>query len=298
MMNALRLMAMMVACAWPASASAEVRVIDDRAVPVVLQRPAKRIISLAPHATELLFAAGAGDRIVGTIEFSDFPPAAKAIPRIGSSALLDLEQIVRLDPDLIVVWLHGNAQSQLDRLQRLGVPMFYTESRKLEDIPRALLQFGTLAGSESTARKAAADFSTRLGALRARYAQRSPVPLFWQVWARPLLTINGQQLINDVIRLCGGVNIYERAPMLVPAITIEAVVEANPEAIITTSSDSAADGSDGLDLWRKLPSLRATTLGNLLVLDAEKIHRQSPRILEGAGQLCEQLDLVRSRRKP
>ena len=285
----------LLACLAATAAQAVVGVTDDRGSNVQLPEPAKRIVSLAPHITELLFAAGAGERVVGTTEFSDYPAAAQAIPRVGSSALLDLERIVQLKPDLIVVWGHGTPESQLDRLRSLGLPLFYNEPRVLNDVPRDLLQLGILAGTEPQARRAAEVFSTRLDRLRSRYADRRQVRLFWQVWEHPLLTISGRHFISDVIRLCGGVNVFEALQALVPAVAVESVVAANPEAIITTKTD-AADGSDGLDTWRKLPSLAATTRGNLIALDADTIHRASPRILDGAAALCEQLESVRAGR--
>jgi iron complex transport system substrate-binding protein len=275
---------------------ADIRVVDDSGAAVILQSPAKRIVSLAPHATELLFAAGAGERIVGTTEFSDYPEAAKKIPRVGSSSLLDMDRVVSLKPDLIVVWWHGSSQNQQDKLRTLGVPIFQSELRKLDDIPRALLELGTLAGTEDDARRAARAFTARREALRARYSNASPVTLFWQVWARPLLTINGRHLISDVIRLCGGVNVFDRLSPLVPAVNMEAVVAENPEAIVTTRTDASVNQEEGLADWRALTHLRATRNHNLIVLDADTIHRQSPRVLDGAEALCERLQDVRARR--
>jgi iron complex transport system substrate-binding protein len=278
------------------SVRGDIRVVDDSGAAVVLQSPAKRIVSLAPHATELLFAAGAGNRIVGTTEFSDYPEAAKKIPRVGSSSLLDMDRVVSLKPDLIVVWWHGSSQNQQDKLKTLGVPIFQNEPRTLDDIPRALLELGTLAGTEDDARRAARAFTARREALRVRYANASPVTLFWQVWARPLLTVNGRHLISDVVRLCGGVNVFDRLSPLVPAVNMEAVVAANPEAIVTTRTDASVNQEEGLAEWRALPHLRATLRHNLIVLDADTIHRQSPRILDGADALCERLEDVRARR--
>ncbi len=285
----------LIACAAAAGAQALVRVVDDRGSTVELHAPAKRIVSLAPHITELLFAAGAGERVVGTTDFSDYPDAAKTIPRVGSSSLLDLERIVLLKPDLIVAWGHGTPASQLERLGGLGIPLFYNEPHVLSDLPRAILQFGMLAGTEVRARRAADEFSARLADLRSRYAKRRPVALFWQVWAHPLLTVNGRHLISDVIRLCGGVNVFAHLPALVPTVSTEAVIGANPEVIVTTTTDAAADGSDGLDAWRRMPWLRATKEGNLIAIDAETIHRATPRVLDGATALCERLEDVRAR---
>jgi len=293
------LTAAMLGClAWLCGApgAAAVQAIDDVGITVVLQAPARRIVSLAPHTTELLFAAGAGERIVGTTDFSDYPDAAQRIPRIGSSTLLDLERVVSLNPDLIVVWLSGGSAAQLARIRALGVPVFHSEPRTLADIPSALERLGVLAGTPAEAQKAAAAFSARAAALRARYANRSPVPLFWQVWARPLLTVNGRHIISDVVGLCGGRNLFAALSPLVPPVSVEAVIEADPEAIVTTSNDATPRGDEGLEIWRALPKLRATARGNLVALRAETIHRQSPRILDGAAALCERLEEVRARR--
>ena len=275
---------------------ADIRVVDDSGAEVVVQVAAKRIVSLAPHATELLFAAGAGDRIVGTTEFSDYPEAAKKIARVGSSSLLDMDRVVALKPDLIVAWWHGSSQNQQKKLKVLGVPIFQSEPRTLDDIPRALLELGMLAGTEDEARRAASAFTARSDALRARYEKASPVTLFWQVWARPLLTVNGHHLISDVVRLCGGANVFDRLSPLVPAVSMEAVVAADPEAIVTTRTDASMNQEEGLAEWRALSHLRATVRRNLIVLDADTIHRQSPRVLDGANALCERLQDVRMRR--
>lgn len=286
-------------------ALAEIRVIDDAGRTIVLQAPARRIISLAPNITETLFAAGAGDRIVATVRYADSPPAAKQIPRVGDSFLLDMERIAALQPDLIVVWLHGNAEHQLNQLRVLNIPIFESEPRRLADIPRTLLTMGLLAGTMPAARKAAADFAAGVMKLRERYADQSPVTVFYQIWQRPLLTVNGKQIVADVIRLCGGRNVFADQPLLVPAIDAEAVLAANPEAIVTTATDadqgSATDVDKEVDpfaIWRKLPSLRATAGNNFIFLTSDAISRQSPRILDGARELCGELAAVRARRKP
>ena len=253
---------------------ADIRVVDDSGAEVVVRAAA----------------------IVGTTEFSDYPAAARKIVRVGSSSLLDMDRVVALKPDLIIAWWHGSSQNQQEKLKVLGVPIFQSEPRTLDDIPRALLELGALAGTEDEARRAAGAFIARRDALRARYAKASPVTLFWQVWARPLLTVNGHHLISDVVRLCAGVNVFDRLSPLVPAVSMEAVVAADPEAIVTTRTDASANQEEGLAEWRALPHLRATMHRNLIVLDADTIHRQSPRILDGADALCERLQDVRMRR--
>ena len=276
-------------------ACARVEVVDDTGAAVVLAAPARRIVSLAPHTTELLFAAGAGDRVVGAVEYSDYPAAAKTLPRVGSSSLLDMERIAALKPDLVVVWRSGTSAARVEAIRALGIPVYFNEPHTLAGIAATLVKLGTLAGTGDEARRAAETFTTRMDALRERYARRRAVPLFWQVWARPLLTINGRHVISDAVRLCGGVNVFAGLAPLVPAVTVEAVVAADPEAIVTTGSDATAAHDDGLELWRELPRMRATSRGNLIVLDADAIHRQSARVLDGVEALCARLDDVRMR---
>jgi iron complex transport system substrate-binding protein len=273
------------------SAAAAIDATDDAGKVVTLQAPAKRIISMAPHITELLHAAGAGERIVGTVEYSDFPEAAKRIPRIGNYNSLDLERIVALKPDLIVVWLHGNPQAQIDRLLALGIPVFHNEPTRLTDIARSIETLGKLAGSAPQATAAAVAFRARVEELRTRYADRAPVSLFYQVWSKPLTTLNGTHLVGDVIALCGGRSLFADLKPKAPVVAMEAVIEADPEAIISTGLSK-----DGLDLWAKWTRMRAVKNGHLFVLDGNLINRHGPRIADGAGRLCEILDQVRRKR--
>ncbi len=275
--------------------AAEIQLTDDAGRSVSLKQPAQRIISLTPHMTELLFAAGAGAHVVGTVAYSNYPEEAQRIARIGDSAQLDLERIVALKPDLVVVWQYGNAQRQLDKLLRLGIPVYYNEPRRLPDIARAIEQLGRLAGTEAVALPAAHAFLARVAALRRRYAGRTPVTLFFQIWDQPLLTVNGEHLITDVIRLCGGRNLFAGLAPLTPEISTEAVLAADPEAIIGVTAEAGEAGN--LDAWKQWPRLRAVERGNLFVIDSDLISRNTPRILDGAAQLCEQLDAARAKRK-
>lgn len=277
------------------AAGAEIRLSDDAGRSLSLKQPARRIISLAPHLTELLFAAGAGAQVVGTVEFSNFPPAALSIPRIGDSAQLDLERIVALKPDLLLVWRDGNAQRQLEKLLHLGVPVFYNEPRHLPDIARAIEQFGLLAGTEAVALPAAHAFTARLAQLRRRYAAGAPVSLFFQIWDQPLMTVNGEHLISDIIRLCGGRNLFAGLKPLTPEISIEAVIAADPEAIGGVTTEPGRAGN--LDAWRQWPRMKAVAGGNLFVIDSDLISRNTPRILDGAEALCGNLAAVRARRR-
>lgn len=273
------------------AAAAGISVVDDAGRTVTLKGPARRIVSLAPHLTELLFAAGAP--VVGTVEYSDFPEAAKRVPRIGDSAQLDLERVVALRPDLIVIWQHGNAQRQLNALLQLGIPAFYNQPNRLADIGRGIERFGRLAGTESVALPAVRAFAAREAELRARYAGRSPVSIFFQIWERPLMTVNGDHLISDVIRLCGGRNVFGDMRPLASSVSTEAVLEADPDAIGGTTGEVNTTGR--IDQWNQWPRLKAVARGNLFVIPSDLISRHSPRILDGVQQMCEYLEAARAR---
>ncbi|HED18041.1 MAG TPA: cobalamin-binding protein [Gammaproteobacteria bacterium] len=274
----------------PLSAQA-LEVADDTGQRVYLEKPAQRIVSLAPHITELLFAAGAGDAVVGAVSYSDYPPEAARLANVGNYEHLNLEAIVELQPDLVVAWKSGNPVAQIEQLSRLGLPVFYSEPRRLEDIANNLKRLGRLAGSEDTANAAAARFSEHTQRLKARYSRAKPVRVFYQIWHRPLMTINGEHLISQVINLCGGRNIFSDLATLAPTVGLEAVLAANPEVII--ASGMAAQQPQWLDQWRKWPQIAAVKNRQLYIIPPDLIQRQTPRVLEGAEQMCKQLEQAR-----
>lgn len=281
-------------CGLAAVAHAGIDLTDDAGNTLRLERPAQRIVSLAPHITELLFAAGAGAQVVGVVAYSDFPPQAASLPQVGGYSKVDLEAVAALRPDLVVAWKSGNRNTHLDRLRALGIAVFINEPRNLKDIARSLEQFGRLAGTEAVAADAAQAFRTRHAALAARYSERPPVRTFYQIWDRPLMTINDAHLIGDVIRLCGGHNVFGSLGTLAPTVGVEAVLAANPEAIIASGMGTARP--EWLDQWKRWPELAANANGHLFFIPPDILQRHTPRILDGASQLCEQLETVRKQR--
>jgi iron complex transport system substrate-binding protein len=279
--------------AWSCVASAQVRVVDDYGNEVRLVAPAARIVSLSPHLTELLYAAGAGGRIVGALEFSDYPAEARALPRVGSDAGIDLEAVMALQPDLVVAWPNAGSLRAVNRLADLRLPVFRSEPRELEDIPRTLQRLGALAGTQSQASRAAAAFRARVRELERRYSKRATVRVFYQVWDRPLVTVNGEHVITKVMRLCGGVNVFASLPLIAPEIDREAVLRADPQVIVASGSDGERPA--WLDAWKAFPGLTAAERGNLYAIAPELIQRHTPRLLDGAERLCRILDEVRTR---
>ena len=264
---------------------------DDRGQRLRLDAPVQRIVSLAPHLTELLYAAGAGPAVVGTPAFTDYPAAAQAVPVIGDAAAIDVERIVALRPDLVVAWRSGTPPQAVAELERLGLPVLVLEPDGLEGIAAEIETLGRAAGSDAVADAAAAHFRARVAALRRDYQHRRRVTLFYQVWRAPLMTVGGRQIIGEVIDLCGGANIFAHLPHLVPTVSPEAVLAADPEAIVTGSEQPAAEA---LRVWRRWPQMRAVRQGNLLVIPPDDISRATPRLLDGAQRLCRALDRVRA----
>jgi iron complex transport system substrate-binding protein len=284
----------LLACLITCHATAAISVHDDYGNTVTLQKPAQRIISMAPHVTEMLFAAGGGDHIVGVVSYSDFTEAAKRIPQIGDNRDVDIERVIAMKPDLIVVWRHGSSDKQVELLRKLGYPMFFSEPHKLEDIPDSLIRLGQLLGTDKEAQAAAADLHRKLDALNAHYANRPPVRLFYQVWDKPLFTLNGQHIVSDAIRLCGGVNIFADMKTTAPSVGIEAVLQEDPEAIIGTAEKSPSDG--GVAMWKRYPTMTAVQRGNLFLLDGNLLNRPGPRMMAGTAALCELLERARINR--
>ncbi|HJV00561.1 MAG TPA: cobalamin-binding protein [Burkholderiaceae bacterium] len=273
---------------------AAITVRDDAGNTVTLARPAQRVIAMAPHITELLFAAGGGERVVGAMNYSDYPPAARRVPQVGSNEQIDMERILALKPDLLVVWKSGNTARQLEQLKSLGVPMFYSEPQKLDEVATSLTRLGQLLGTEPAAQAAARDYRARIAALASAYARRPPVRVFYQIWDKPLFTLNGEHIASDVMRLCGGQNVFAGQKVVAPSVSTEAVLQENPEAIV--GSERAGEPEAGIYLWKQYPGMQAVKRGNLFALDGDKLTRATPRIADAATQLCEKLETARRHR--
>ncbi len=259
---------------------------------MVLKNPARRIVSLAPHVTEMLFAVGAGEYVVGAVDYSDYPEAAKKIPRVGGVSL-DLETIIALHPDLIVAWQSGNPAGQIERLLGLGFPVFATEPRRIDDVSDLMERIGRLAGTEKAATKASLEFRRHHAQLRSRYGKYPAARVFYQILEVSPLTINGDHLISDVIRLCGGQNVFADLPVLTPQVGIEAVLQKNPEIILASGMESL--WPEWQTRWRAWPGLAAVKADNLFFIPPDLIHRNGPRILEGAEQVCAALAQARTK---
>jgi len=252
----------------------------------------RRVVTLAPNLTELVFAVGAGDVLVGVSAWSDYPPEALELPVIGDAFTVDQEQLALLDPDLLLVWESGTPRHAVDELRKSGYRVETIRTRGLQDVSRALLRIGELTGRSSEAQRAAAQFQEALRQLRDSQQGRPSISVFYQVSARPLYTVNREHFVSELIEICGGRNVFADLEDLAPGISVEAVVDRNPEVMLA-STDA---GDDAFAEWQRWPAVSANLYGNLFLLPADEIARATPRLILAGGAMCLALQKARFNR--
>jgi iron complex transport system substrate-binding protein len=251
-----------------------------------------RVATLAPNLTELVYAAGASETLVGVSAFSDYPPAARDLPIIGDAFIVDQEQLVVLQPDLLLVWESGTPAHVVDELRRAGYNVEVIRTRKLEDVAGALQRIGELTGHAATAQQVATSYLRELQSMHEQYAGVAEIRVFYQVSRRPLFTVNGEHYVSELIDLCGGKNIFADLNELAPTVDVEAVVERNPEVMLA-SSDA---GKDAFEEWHRWPHVAANQYRNHFVMPADAIGRATPRLVVAARAVCAALQEARERR--
>ncbi|MFZ6775414.1 cobalamin-binding protein [Undibacterium sp. Ji83W] len=279
--------------ALPAVAHASITVLDDAQRQVTVEKPAQRIVSLAPHITEMLFEAGAANNIIAVTDYSDYPEAAKKLPSIGNIFALDLERLLALKPDLVIVWGTGNAKILANKLRSNHITVFESEPHNFEMVATSIERLATLAGTESTGKANAQKFRQRLDNLRKTYqlpAGAAPVSVYYQMIRRPLMTINDTHMVSDSIRLCGGKNVFGQLKELSSTITNEAVLAANPDVIF-----SSGENIDSMADWKQYPILTAVKKNNFYAVKGDWLNRAGPRILDGTEALCKHLAAAKAK---
>ncbi|MBS0388928.1 MAG: ABC transporter substrate-binding protein, partial [Proteobacteria bacterium] len=261
---------------------------DDEGRLLTLAAPPRRIVSLSPGATAMLFAAGGGARVVGTADFSDEPDAARSITRIGDSHGFDLERILALHPDVVVAWTGAFSAAQLLQFERAGLPVYRHRVARLDDLPVALRRLGALLDTRSTADAAADALHQRIGALRAHYSRALKPRLLLQVWDRPVYTLGGEQLVSDAIEACGYRNVYAELSAAAPAVSLESVAARDPEVIVAVAGDERS-AQDWLAHWRAMPQLSAVRHERMLAFVDARLSRLGPGAVGATEALCAQL---------
>jgi ABC-type Fe3+-hydroxamate transport system, periplasmic component len=250
---------------------------------------APRLLSLAPNLTEIAYAAGAGGLLVGTVEYSDYPEAARKVPRVGNAWRVDVERVLSLHPDVVLAWATGTPETTVAQLRKLGLNVVEVTTQRLADVPTALRQLGRVAGTEPVAERAARDFELRVAHERERYANRTPLNVFIQVDDEPIFTVNRKSVISEIVALCGGRNVFAALPQLAPQISTEAVLAADPQVILSTDDTIA----DPLAQWRRWPRMRAVNAGTVYGVSSDLVTRASPRLAKGVEATCRVLDRAR-----
>jgi len=291
MIRSLALAALLAAASFPAFAAdgGGITVVDDVGRKVTLARVPQRIVSIAPGATEMLFAAGAGSRVIATVEFSDEPPAAKKVARIGDSNAVDMERVVALRPDVVVVWEGGSNVAQVSQLESLKVPLYRHRVSRLGDIPMSLRRLGALTGTQSAAEAAAHDVEARLATLQKRYGQSATKPtVLLEVWNRPIYTVGGSQMMSDSLRLCGALNVFADLKEQGPSVDTEAVIGRDPQIIVAVAPPGVSQ--EWLSEWKRFGTLRAVREGRLVPFEDQRLSRLGPSAVAGTEALCEAIN--------
>jgi len=280
-------------CFFAQGVTAEVLLPQADGSTLVLPQPAEEIVTLSPHLAELVFAAGAGSTLVGTVEYSNYPEEVTTIPRVGDAFRIDVERVVSLKPGLVIAWDSGNPRQATEQIQSLGIPVWSLEIREPEEIASTLIGIGEAAGRVGAARAAASEFRQRLQSLSAQYAARPELRYFYQVAQRPLFTINGDHLIARGLRLCGGRNIFSNEPGLAFQVSYESVIAANPDVLLAPKLESE---ENPLQTWQDWPGMKAVQNSALFLLPADEISRATPRWLDAIEIACRLMDQLPQRR--
>lgn len=261
----------------------------------VQAKEAHRIISLAPHLTEMVYSAGAGDKLVGVVNYSDYPQDAKKKPIIGSYNAINIERIIELQPDLILSWRSGNRLQDYERLhslqKKLGFTLFESEINVLEDIPTLIEKIGQLAASEKQARLQAQKLREKLDGLRQQYANDDRISVFYQIWNKPLITMGGKQFISQGIKLCGGENVFNDLGSLTGQVSLETVLIRNPQVLLLGGSRERQQ--DWQKNWQKLPRLQAVQNEQIYLLNNDLYQRPTARFINALPALCNKIDQAR-----
>jgi iron complex transport system substrate-binding protein len=279
-----------------AHAAAAITVTDDAGRKLTLPRAPQRIVSLAPGATEMLFAAGAGKLVIATVEFSDEPPQARKVPRIGDATSVDMERLVALKPDVVIVWEGGGNAAQVEKLEQMRMPLYRQKAETLATMPASLRRLGELTGTRDGAARGAADIEARLAALTRKYGRGERLSVLLQVWNRPVYTVGGTHLMSDALRLCGARNLFDDLRDLGPAVDVEAVIARDPDVIVAIAPPGSA--REWLADWRRFATMRAVRGARLVPFEDARLSRLGPSAVGGTEALCEAIDAARRGGKP
>lgn len=275
----------------PGYAAGALKITDDTGASLTLRAPPQRIVSLAPGATEMLFAAGAGDRIVATVLAADEPAAAKKILRIGDANALNYERLVALKPEVVVVWEDLTNRLVVDSLRKLKMPLYFIRTQGLADIPKSVRRLGRMAGTEVVAESAAKALDQRIAVIGQRRIKGPPLRVFYMIWDEPIYTVGGRHVISDAIARCGGRNIFDDIAFPAPIVELESVVKRDPDVMLLSAPPITA--RDWRERWGRFTTIRAVQTRQILEFSDTRLDRMGPTAIDAVESLCGQLDAAR-----
>lgn len=268
---------------------------DDSGASIKLDQVPQRIISLAPFTTELIYALGAQDRLIAVSEYSDYPLQAKTLPRVSNAFAINIESVISMKADLVIAWKTGGDSRGVARLRNLGIPVYLSEPRALTDVASTLKRLGILLGVKPQAQQVAQSFSDAIGNLEAAYANKRLVRVFYQIARKPLMTLNGEHMVSRVLEICGGINAFDGVEALAPVVTREQVLTRDPQVILISSTIEQSD--ELIARWESFKGMSAAKYENIFLINSSLLNRQTPRLIQGAEQVCELLERARGKLK-
>ncbi|MBB1451255.1 cobalamin-binding protein [Pseudoalteromonas sp. SG43-1] len=254
-----------------------------------------RIIALAPHIVENLFAIGAGDNIVGTVDYADYPSEAQSIERIGGYYGISLEKVLALKPDLVIAWKSGNQSEDLAQIERLGIKVYLSNPVTIAGVADELLTFGEFTGNIEQSQQAANAFTQKLNAIIKSQQDKKNITGFYQLWAEPMMTVSKNTWISQLIETCHVSNVFAQSVTDYPQISIENVIVTKPQVIIIP--DEKSKTPQPIVNWQKWPEVPAVKNDQFISVNADLLHRFTPRMLDGLADMCDKIDASRKQIK-
>ena len=254
-----------------------------------------RIIALAPHIVENLFAIGAGDNIVGTVDYADYPSEAQSIERIGGYYGISLEKVLALKPDLVIAWKSGNQSEDLAQIERLGIKVYLSNPTTIAGVADELLTFGEFTGNIEQSQQAANAFTQKLNGIVKSQQDKKNITGFYQLWAEPMMTVSKNTWISQLIETCHVSNVFAQSTTDYPQISIENVIVTKPQVIIIP--DEKSKTPQPVVYWQKWPEVPAVKNDQFISVNADLLHRFTPRMLDGLADMCDKIDTSRKQIK-
>jgi iron complex transport system substrate-binding protein len=263
---------------------------DDLKQPVCVKQT-QRLVVLAPHLTEIVDFVGGMSKVIAVDGSSNFPESVNTLPKLGNPWMLGAESILARKPDLVLVWQSGISMDVVALLRKAGVPVFVSEPRSIEQVASTMHRVAKLLGTDTASQPGIAGWVKQFDDLRAKFAAKTKVPIFYQVWNQPLMTLGGQHVVSEVIQVCGGQNVFASLPSLAAQVSVESVLRREPAVLL--NSGSALDHLNFVQQWSAWPNVPAVQNKDVYTIPNDILVRNGPRLIQAARLVCDYIDTAR-----